>query len=210
MTKKQRALNIISLLEKAYPDAECSLDFRHDAWQLLVCAILATQCTDKRVNMVTPELFKRYPTVYDFASANEDELIGYIRSTGFFNHKSKNIIGAAKIICEKYNGVVPDTIEELVCLPGVGRKIANLLLGDVFGKPCIVVDTHAKRLSKRMGLTENTDPVKIEFDLKKIVPPEKGSDFCHRLVNLGREYCVRNPKCDMCPVREACAKKISS
>lgn len=208
MTRKQRAEAIIEALEKAYPDAQCSLDFKKDAWQLMVSAILATQCTDKRVNMVTPALFERYKSVYDFASANEDELIGYIRSTGFFNHKAKNIIASAKIICDKYGGAVPDTIDELVTLPGVGRKIANLLLGDVFGKPCIVVDTHAKRLSYRMGLTKNTEPVKIEFDLRKIIPAQKGSDFCHRLVNLGREYCVRNPKCGICPVGEVCKKEL--
>lgn len=208
MTKKQRALALIDKLEKAYPDAVCSLDFCSDPWRLAVSAILATQCTDKRVNMVTPALFERYATVYDFAQADEQELIEYIRSTGFFNNKAKNIIASAKIICQKYNGEVPDTIEELVCLPGIGRKIANLLLGDVFNKPCIVVDTHAKRLSYRMGLTENTDPTKIEFDLKKIIPPEKGSDFCHRLVNLGREYCVRNPKCEICPVSDVCKKVI--
>lgn len=208
MTKKQRALLIIEALERAYPDAECSLDFRYDPWELLVSAILATQCTDKRVNMVTPALFERYKTIYDFAEADESELISYIRSTGFFNHKAKNIIGSAKMICEKFGGRVPDEIDVLTTLPGVGRKIANLLLGDCFGKPCIVVDTHAKRLSKRMGLTVNTDPTKIEFDLKKIIPPEKGSDFCHRLVWLGREYCVRLPKCDKCPVSEACKKVL--
>ena len=208
MTKKERALLIIEALEKAYPDAECSLDFRFDPWQLLVSAILATQCTDKRVNMVTPALFERYKTVYDFAKADENELIGYIRSTGFYNHKAKNIIASAKAIVNEFGGVVPDEIDKLTTLPGVGRKIANLLLGDSFGKPCIVVDTHAKRLSKRMGLTNNTDPTKIEFDLRKIIPPEKGSDFCHRLVWLGREFCVRNPKCDVCPVNEVCKKNI--
>ena len=208
MTKKQRAALIIDALEKAYPNAECSLDFRLDPWQLMVSAILATQCTDKRVNMVTPALFDRYKTVWDFAKADENELIGYIRSTGFYNHKAKNIIGAAQMICNNFGGNVPDEIDELTTLPGVGRKIANLLLGDCFAKPCIVVDTHAKRLSKRMGLTLNTDPTKIEFDLRKIIPPEKGSDFCHRLVMLGREYCIRNPKCDICPVKDVCKKNL--
>lgn len=208
MTKKQRALLIIEALTQAYPDAECSLDFKADPWELMVSAILATQCTDKRVNMVTPALFERYKTVWDFAKADENELIGYIRSTGFYNHKAKNIIGAAKLLCQNFDGVVPDEINLLTTLPGVGRKIANLLLGDCFGKPCIVVDTHAKRISKRMGLTTNTDPTKIEFDLRKIIPPEKGSDFCHRLVMLGREYCIRNPKCDVCPVCEVCKKDL--
>lgn len=208
MTKKERAADIIDALEKYYPDAECSLDYKVDAWQLLVSAILATQCTDKRVNMVTPALFERYKTVYDFAKADENELIGYIKSTGFYNHKARNIIGAAKMVCERFHGEVPNEIDLLTELPGVGRKIANLLLGDVFKKPCIVVDTHCKRLSFRMGLTKNTDPTKIEFDLKKIIPPEKGSDFCHRLVMLGREYCVRNPRCEECPVKECCKKVL--
>ena len=208
MIKKQRVALIIDALKKAYPDAECSLDFRLDPWQLMVSAILATQCTDKRVNMVTPALFDRYKTVWDFAKADENELIGYIRSTGFYNHKAKNIIGAAQMICNNFGGNVPDEIDELTTLPGVGRKIANLLLGDCFAKPCIVVDTHAKRLSKRMGLTLNTDPTKIEFDLRKIIPPEKGSDFCHRLVMLGREYCIRNPKCDICPIKDVCKKNL--
>ncbi len=208
MTRKQRAKLIIEQLEKAYPNAECSLDFKRDPWQLMVCAILATQCTDKRVNMVTPTLFERYKTVWDFAKADENELIRYIRSTGFYNHKAKNIIASAKLICDNFSGIVPDEIDTLTTLPGIGRKIANLLLGDCFGKPCIVVDTHTKRLSKRMGLTTNTDPTKIEFDLRKIIPPEKGSDFCHRLVMLGREYCIRNPKCDICPVRDVCKKEL--
>lgn len=207
MTKKERAEKLILALEKYYPEAECSLDYRKDSWQLMVSAILATQCTDKRVNIVTPALFDRYKSVYDFAAADENELIGYIRSTGFYNNKAKNIIGAAKVICEKFNGEVPDDIDLLITLPGVGRKIANLLLGDVFGKPCIVVDTHCKRLSKRMGLTNNTDPTKIEFDLKKIIPPQKGSDFCHRLVMLGREFCVRIPKCEECPAKDWCKKE---
>ncbi len=208
MTKRERAQNLISQLEKFYPEAECSLDYRVDAWELMVSAILATQCTDKRVNIVAPALFERYKTVYDFAKADKTELIGYIKSTGFYNNKAQNIIGAAKMICEEFGGEVPDDIDLLIKLPGVGRKIANLLLGDVFGKPCIVVDTHCKRLSKRMGLTLNTDPTKIEFDLKKIIPPEKGSDFCHRLVMLGREFCVRVPKCDLCPVGEWCKKNL--
>lgn len=208
MTKKERAYLLIEALKKAYPDAECSLDFRFNAWQLLVSGILATQCTDKRVNMVTPALFERYKTIEDFAAANENELKGYIHSTGFYNNKAKNIIGAAKMILKDFNGEVPEEIDDLTRLPGVGRKIANLIRGDVYRLPAIVVDTHAKRLSKRMGLTKNTDPTKIEFDLLKIIPPSESSDFCHRLVLLGREYCIRNPKCDICPVREACKKEI--
>ncbi len=208
MTKKERLLLIKEGLEKTYPDADCSLRYT-DPWQLLVSAILATQCTDKRVNMVTPSLFERYKTVYDFAIADEKELQGYIRSTGFFNHKAKNIIASANRICSVYNGSVPDTIDELVTLAGVGRKIANLIVGDIFKKPAIVVDTHAKRLTFRMGLTKNTDPVKIEMDLLKIVEPEYSSKFCHQLVELGREFCsARSPKCDICPVKEGCKKVL--
>lgn len=209
MTKQERLCRIAQGLEKTYPDADCSLEFR-DPWQLLVSAILATQCTDKRVNLVTPALFARYPTVADFAEADETELMEYIRSTGFYNHKAKNIIAAAKRICEEYGGKVPGTIDELVTLAGVGRKIANLIVGDVYNLPAIVVDTHCKRLSYRMGLTKNTDPVKIEMDLWKIVPPEYSSKFCHQLVLLGREYCTaRSPHCETCPVQDGCKKVLS-
>lgn len=208
MTKKQRLALIKEGLERTYPDADCSLSYS-DPWRLLVSAILATQCTDKRVNMVTPALFERYKTVYDFAVADEKELQDYIRSTGFFNHKAKNIIASANRICSVYNGVVPDTIDELVTLAGVGRKIANLIIGDIFKRPAIVVDTHAKRLSFRMGLTKNTDPVKIEMDLLKIVEPEYSSKFCHQLVMLGREFCTaRSPKCDNCPAKEGCKRVL--
>lgn len=206
MTKKQRLLHIKEALEKLYPDADCSLRYT-DPWQLLVSAILATQCTDKRVNMVTPALFARYKDVYAFAEADEEELKTYIRSTGFYNNKAKNLIGAAKRIYQVYGGKVPDEIDELVTLPGVGRKIANLIVGDIYKKPAIVVDTHAKRITKRLGLTENTDPYKIEKDLRKIVPPEYGSKFCHQLVLLGREYCTaRKPKCVECPLEPWCRK----
>lgn len=157
MTKQERLALITQGLEQTYPDADCSLEYR-DPWQLLVSAILATQCTDKRVNMVTPALFERYPTVYDAAAADEEELMGYIRSTGFYNHKARNIIGAAQRICSVFGGNVPDNIDDLVSLPGVGRKIANLIVGDVYKRPAIVVDTHCKRLTYRMGLTKNTDP----------------------------------------------------
>lgn len=208
MTKKQRYELIRDGLEKAYPDADCSLKYM-DAWELLVSAILATQCTDKRVNLVTPALFERYKTVYDFAYASEEEVQEYIRSTGFYNHKAKNIIASAQRICSVYGGVVPDSIDELVTLPGVGRKIANLIIGDIFGRPAIVVDTHAKRLTFRMGLTKNTDPTKIEMDLLKIIEPQYSSKFCHQLVLLGREYCTaRLPKCENCPANSGCKKVL--
>ncbi len=208
MTKKQRLELIKEGLEKTYPDADCSLEYT-DPWQLLVSAILATQCTDKRVNMVTPALFERYKTVCDFAMADEAELMEYIRSTGFYNHKAKNIIAAANKICTDFGAKVPETIDELVTLAGVGRKIANLIIGDIFKKPAIVVDTHAKRLTFRMGLTKNTDPTKIEMDLWKIVDPGYSAKFCHQLVLLGREYCTaRKPMCENCPVKDGCKKVI--
>ena len=207
MTQKERIKEILRILDETYGPEKCYLHYTN-ALQLLIATMLSAQCTDDRVNMVTPALFEKYPDAKAFAEADVKELEEAIHSTGFYHNKAKNIIASAKIICDKYGGAVPDTIDELVTLPGVGRKIANLLLGDVFGKPCIVVDTHAKRLSYRMGLTKNTDPVKIEFDLRKIIPAQKGSDFCHRLVNLGREYCVRNPKCGICPVGEVCKKEL--
>lgn len=208
MTKQERLALITQGLEQTYPDADCSLEYR-DPWQLLVSAILATQCTDKRVNMVTPALFERYPTVYDAAAADEEELMGYIRSTGFYNHKARNIIGAAQRICSVFGGKVPDNIDDLVSLPGVGRKIANLIVGDVYKRPAIVVDTHCKRLTYRMGLTKNTDPVKIEMDLWKIVPKDYSSKFCHQLVLLGREFCTaRGPRCGVCPVQAGCKQSI--
>lgn len=206
MTKKERLAYIREGLEQLYPDADCSLTYV-DPWQLMVSAILATQCTDKRVNMVTPALFARYPDVYAFAAADELELQEYIRSTGFYHNKAKNIIGAARLLVDEYGGKVPDEIDELVKLPGVGRKIANLIVGDVFGKSAIVVDTHCKRIAYRMGFTKNTDPVKIEKDLRTFVPEDYGAKFCHQIVLLGREYCVaRKPKCDVCPLALWCKK----
>lgn len=206
MTKKERLAYIREGLEQLYPDADCSLTYV-DPWQLMVSAILATQCTDKRVNMVTPALFARYPDVYAFAEADELELQEYIRSTGFYHNKAKNIIGAARLLVDEYGGKVPDEIDELVKLPGVGRKIANLIVGDVFGKSAIVVDTHCKRIAYRMGFTKNTDPVKIEKDLRAFVPEDYGAKFCHQIVLLGREYCVaRKPKCDVCPLALWCKK----
>lgn len=206
MTKKERVYEIQKVLNEVYPDADCSLDYT-DPWQLLVSAILATQCTDKRVNMVTPALFERYGDVYAFAEADETELQGYIRSTGFYNHKAKNIIASAKIITENFSGKVPETIDELTTLPGVGRKIANLIIGDIFKRPAIVVDTHCKRISYRLGLTKNTDPTKIEMDLWKIIPDDYSAKFCHQIVLLGREYCMaRNPACGVCPLAPCCKK----
>ncbi len=206
--KKSRALEIIKVFENVYGNADCTLDYT-SALQLLIATQLAAQCTDARVNLVTPALFDRYKSVYDFANADEDELASLIRSTGFFRNKTKNIIACCKKLVSDFNGEVPSTMEELLTLPGVGRKTANLVLGDIFGIPGIVVDTHATRLANRMGFTTSKDPYKIELDLLKIIPPEYQSSFCHQLVFHGREYCnARSPKCSACPVKSLCPQKL--
>ena len=195
---------IIRRLEAAYPDALCSLDFR-DPLELLICTQLAAQCTDARVNLVAPALFERYPDARAFAAAKQEELEEIIKSTGFFRNKARNIIACCQRICAVYGGNVPDNMENLLTLAGVGRKTANLVLGDAFGQPAIVVDTHCKRISRRLGLTSNEDPEKIETDLRAIIPPEKGNDFCHRLVLHGRAVCsARKPKCAVCQLKDLC------
>ena len=202
--KKQRVLNIIKVFDKVYADADCTLEYK-SALQLLIATQLAAQCTDARVNLVTPALFERYKTAQDFANADPEELSVLIRSTGFFRNKTKNIIACCQKLIADFGGEVPQTMEELLTLPGVGRKTANLVLGDIFGVPGIVVDTHATRLANRMGFTVNKDPYKIEMDLLKIVPPEYQSHFCHQLVYHGREFCdARKPRCAECPIAEIC------
>lgn len=205
-SKKARAMEIYKIFSEVYKDADCTLDY-DNALQLLIATQLAAQCTDARVNMVTPALFKKYPDVYAFANADEAELREDIRSTGFFRNKAKNIIECCKKLVDEFDGEVPKTMEELLSLAGVGRKTANLVLGDYFGIPGVVVDTHATRLSKRMGFTESGDAYKIELDLLKILPPEIQTSFCHCLVFHGREYCnARSPKCDVCPVFHLCKR----
>ncbi|MDD4495614.1 MAG: endonuclease III [Eubacteriales bacterium] len=195
---------ILEAFDKDYPEAECALHY-DDSVQLLVATQLSAQCTDERVNIVTKELFKKYKSARDFAEADEMELQALIKSTGFFRNKAKNIIGCCKMLIEKYGGKVPQTLDEMLKLPGVGRKTANLVLGDIYGIPGIVVDTHVIRLSNRIGFTENKDPVKIEFDLMKIVPEESWSRFCHQMVLHGRAVCnARKPKCGECRIREYC------
>ena len=204
--KKSRALKIIEVFETVYEDADCTLDYK-TPFQLLIATQLAAQCTDARVNLVTPALFERFKTVGDFASASEEELSKFIHSTGFFRNKSKNIIACSKKLISDFGGEVPRTMDELLSLPGVGRKTANLVLGDSFGIPGIVVDTHAGRLSRRMGFTKNTDPYKVELDLLKIIPPEFQSSFCHQLVFHGRKFCdSRKPDCKNCPIKNLCPK----
>lgn len=202
--KKERLMKIIEIFNQIYSDADCTLEYDNPL-QLLISTQLAAQCTDKRVNIVTKDLYKKYKDVYDFANADELELQQDIKPTGFFRNKAKNIIGCCKMLISDYNGEVPSAMEDLLRLPGVGRKTANLVRGDYFGIPGVVVDTHATRLSNRMGFTTNKEPVKIEQDLLKIVPPDYQTSFCHQLVYHGREYCdARRPKCDKCPINTLC------
>ena len=204
MTKKERYFKIKAGLDILYPDAGCSLVYKKPH-ELLISTILAAQCTDKRVNIITKTLYKKYTTVSDFANADYEELCEDIKTAGLFRTKAKNIIACCKRIMEVFGGEVPRTLEELTSLAGVGRKTAGILLGDAFDTPALVIDTHAKRLAKRMGFTKNTDPYKVELDLAKIVPEKDKSIFCHQLVLHGRAYCMaRNPNCEGCPLKEDC------
>jgi endonuclease-3 len=206
MRSAQQIAEIIRCLENEYPLADCTLDYGKD-YELLFSVRLAAQCTDERVNKVTPALFERFPTVQSIAEADVAEVEEYIRSCGFYHSKAKDIVACAKVLTEKYDGKVPGTMEELTALPGVGRKTANLVLGDVFHVPgSTVVDTHCIRLSNRMGLVDGLkEPEKIEMALRKILPPEKSSDFCHRIVLHGRAVCrAQKPDCENCCVRHVC------
>nr|WP_317413376.1 endonuclease III [uncultured Solibaculum sp.] len=205
MTKKQRALKAIEELKKLYPVAHCSLDTT-GALQLLIATRLSAQCTDARVNQVTPILFQKFPTLQSFVEADIKDIEDIIRSCGLYKTKAKDIKGMCVDIAEKYGGQVPDTMEDLISLPGVGRKTANLVLGEVFGKPAVVADTHCIRLSGRIGLTSVTkDAYKVEKELRAILPPEESNDFCHRLVYHGRAVCTaRSPKCDQCTLADIC------
>ena len=204
MTKKQIATAAVESLKAEYPDAKCSLTYTTPL-QLLIATRLSAQCTDARVNMVTPALFERFKTAEDFASASYDEVAEYIKSCGLFKTKSKDIVEMSKKILSDFGGEVPDTIEKLTTLPGVGRKTANLICGDVFGKPAVVVDTHCIRITTRLGLHKLTDQKKIEMELKKLLPPEESNNFCHRLVLHGRAVCTaRSPKCEGCCMKGFC------
>lgn len=205
--KKARVGKIIAGLRKAYPDAHCELN-HSNPFELLIATILSAQCTDKRVNMVTPELFKKYRTAQDFANARLPELEGEIKTTGFFRNKAKSITKASKNIVEKHGGEVPDTMEELIALGGVGRKTANVVLGNAFGiNTGIVVDTHVARLSQRLGLTKEEDPVKIEMALMNLVPQDQWTLFSHWLIWHGRRRCyARNPDCPNCEIKAVCPR----
>ncbi len=206
MRTPEQVAAIIEGLEGEYPLAECTLNF-DEAWELLVSVRLAAQCTDARVNQVVPALFARFPNAAAMAAAEPEEVEPYIHSCGFYRGKARDIVGAARMLVEEFGGRVPDNMEDLLKLPGVGRKSANLILGDVYNVPgSVVVDTHCIRLSNRMGLVDDMkDPPRIETALRAILPPEKSNDFCHRLVLHGRAVCTaRAPKCEACCVREAC------
>jgi len=209
MTAKERLDYILSALEKEYPMADCTLEER-DPWKLLVQVRLAAQCTDARVNMVTPALFERYPNCEAMAQAEAEEIEPFIHSCGFFRAKARDIVGAAKMLLEVYDGRIPDTVEEMCKLPGVGRKTANLVCGDIYGVPGVVVaDTHCIRISGRLGLTDSKDPYKVELALRKLLDPAESSDFCHRIVLFGRDVCsARSPRCFECPLADVCKKRL--
>lgn len=204
MEKQQIALRANEELKKLYPDAICSLE-AEDPFQLLVATRLSAQCTDARVNLVTPALFRKYPSVEAFADADTKDVEEIIHSCGFFRQKAKDIVGMARDVIERYGGRVPDEIDELTTLPGVGRKTANLIVGDVYGKPAVVADTHLIRISGRLGLTDTKDPFKVEMALRELLPPEESNDFCHRAVLHGRALCdARKPRCNECPMADFC------
>lgn len=198
--KKERAEKVVGILKRKYPAAECELRYEGDAWRLLVMGRLSAQCTDKRVNIVSKELFEHFPTAEKMAEGDLAEIEKIVYPCGVYRVKAKNIKDMSGMIVRDFGGVVPKEMDELLKLPGVGRKIANLIIGDIYGLPAIVADTHCIRISNRLGLCTSKDPAKVEKQLSEIVPPEEQSDFCHRLVMFGREVCdAKKPKCDVCP-----------
>lgn len=208
MTKEKLTLEVIERLKKEYPDSDCTLDY-NEAWKLLVSVRLAAQCTDARVNVVVEKLYEKFPDVKSLAEADPAEIEAIVKPCGLGHSKARDISACMKILWEQYNGNVPDDFDALLKLPGVGRKSANLIMGDVFGKPAIVTDTHCIRLVNRIGLVDGIkEPKKVEMALWKLVPPEEGSDFCHRLVDHGREVCTARtkPYCDRCCLSDICAK----
>ena len=208
MTKKQIALQAVEALKKEYPDAICSLTYT-DPLQLLIATRLAAQCTDARVNMVTPALFERFPDAKAFADAQYEEVEEYIKSCGLYKTKAKDLVELGKMLVNDFDSTVPDTLEELITLPGIGRKTANLVMGDIFNKPAVVVDTHCIRITRRLGLHEEKDAKKIEFILRDLLPEDESNDFCHRIVLHGRAVCTaRKAMCENCCMSEFCRKKL--
>lgn len=204
--KKERAETAVRLLEEKYPDAVCSLSYS-DPFQLLIATRLSAQCTDARVNIVTPALFAAFPDAESMANADVTQVEELIKTCGLYKTKARDLVGIGKALCERFGGEVPGTIEELVTLPGVGRKTANLVCGDIFGKPAVVTDTHLIRLCNRLGLVSTRDPLKVEMQMRKLLPPDKSNAFCHRAVLFGRDICTaRTAHCEICPLAESCPK----
>lgn len=208
--KKRIGALAAEIFEKEYQGAVCSLEYKPgDAFQLLIATRLSAQCTDARVNMVTPALFKRFPDAVSLSNADIAEVEGLIKTCGLYKTKARDIVACAKMLCEQYGGQVPDTIEELTKLPGIGRKTANLVCGDIYNKPAVVADTHFIRLCNRMGFVKTTDPLKVEREMREFLPPEKSNGFCHRAVLHGRAVCTaRKAMCDKCCFNEICDKKL--
>lgn len=208
MRKKERVNEAVKRLEELYPDAICSLEYK-DAFQLLIATRLSAQCTDKRVNMVTPDLFAEFPTAEKMAVADISRVEELIKTCGLYKTKAKDLILIAQKIVNDFGGKVPDSIEELTTLSGVGRKTANLVCGDIYGKPAVVTDTHFIRICNRLGFVETENPLTVEKEMRKLLPPEKSNDFCHRSVLFGRDVCkAPNPKCEICILEDICPKKI--
>lgn len=207
MRIQNKVIDIIEILKTVYPVATCSLQYK-DPVQLLICTRLSAQCTDARVNQISPKLFSNFPNLESFANATPEEVEPYIYSCGFYHAKAKDIVNMCKKLKNEYNGNVPDSIDELIKLPGVGRKTANLIIGDIYNKPSIVTDTHCIRITNRLGLSKSKNPAICEKQLRKILPENESTDFCHRLVEFGRDICSsRNPKCENCPLVKYCIYK---
>lgn len=208
MRKTERATEAVERLEKLYPDAICSLEYA-DAFQLLIATRLSAQCTDKRVNMVAPSLFEEFPTAEKMADADIGRVEELIKTCGLYKTKARDLIGIARKIISDFGGIVPDNIEQLTTLPGVGRKTANLVCGDIYKKPAVVTDTHFIRICNRLGLVSTDNPLKVENEMRKLLTPDKSNDFCHRTVLFGRDVCTaRNPKCSECVLADICPKNI--
>lgn len=208
MDKKTKVLKAVESLEMLYPDAICSLNYT-DAFQLLIATRLSAQCTDARVNIVTPSLFKKYPNAESMAKADVCDVENLIKTCGLYKTKAKDLVGIAKMITEDFGGTVPDSIEQLTKLPGVGRKTANLVCGDIYKKPAVVTDTHFIRLCNRLGFVKTTNPLQVENAMRKLLPPDKSNDFCHRSVLFGRDICTaRKTHCERCPMSEFCPSSI--
>ena len=210
VAKRRRAAEIVARLEEYYPGPQCSLTYVKD-YEMLFAVRLSAQCTDARVNIVTKDLFRTYPTLRSFAEANLEELQEAVRPCGFFRNKGKDIKETAALLLERHGGRVPESMEELLALPGVGRKTANLILGDLYGQPTVVADTHCIRITGRLGLVDSKQPEQVERQLAELIEPDKGNDFCHRLVQFGRDVCVaRKARCGLCPLTDLCPSSVDN